>query len=129
MITGIGLPVNLEQEAVTMGFAFKSSFVLPMNASDFWAVLSQPFDVHGTPITSFKRSIDDNDGDVNGFDSEENEKFERHQVRAEVVDSGTDANDSDADNDDDKSNLGNKFASTRWLVYKGLAEIAERSSF
>lgn len=125
MITSVGLPINLEMEAVTMGFAFKSNFILPMNGSDFWAILSQPFDVHSTPITSFKRSIEDNDGDEIGFDNEENEKFERHQVKAEVVvESGTDRNDNDFD--DDISDLDNKFASTRWLVYKGFAEIAER---
>lgn len=128
MIAGVGLPVNLELEAVTMGVVFKSGFILPMNSSDFWAILSQPFEPTSHPITVFnKRSTGEIDGDENGFDYDENEKFERHEVRAEVVENGVDGNENDvSDEDEDVSDLGNKYASTRWLVYKGLAEIAEQ---
>lgn len=122
MITGIGVPVNLELEAVTVGAAFKSNFILPQNVSDFYALLSDPFHENSHLVSTFKRSIQDVDSDENGFDAEQNETFERHQVRAQVVESGTEPQ---FDYDDDKIS-GNKFASTRWLVYKGLAEIAER---
>lgn len=124
MIAGVGLPVNLELEAVTMGFAFKSNFVLPMNASDFWAVFSDPFDATSHPITVFQRSIDESNESM-GFDNEQNEKYEKHHVKAEIVESGTESN---LDNFDD-SDQTNGLASTRWIVYKGLAEIAEKFGF
>lgn len=97
-----------------------------MNSSDFWASSADPFDVHPHPITSFnKRSIDENDAlSVNGFDSQQNEKFERYEVKAEIVDSGTESNTDSSE--DDGSDLSEKIDSTRWLFYKGLAEIAER---
>lgn len=124
MIAGVGLPVNLELEAVTMGFAFKTNFILPENASDFYTILSDPFYVRHHPITSFKRSVEDEHGNQNGFDTDQNETFERHQVRAQVMESGTEAH---FNSDDyESSEFGSKFASTRWLVYKGLAEIAEK---
>lgn len=106
-----------------MGFVFKSGFVLPMNATDFWDVLRDPFDVTTHPITTFdKRSIHDNsDSSVaTGYDNEQHEKYERHQIEAEVVESGTESNNVEYSDDD------NNYASTRWLVYKGLAEIAEK---
>lgn len=102
-----------------MGFVFKSGFILPMNSSDFWAILAEPFNLQTHPITNFnKRSINENDAIVNGFDSQQNEKFERYQVKAEIVESGTE--------EDDNSDFGKNVASTRWLLYKGLSEIAER---
>lgn len=124
MIAGVGLPVNLELEAVTMGFAFKSSFVLPMNASDFWAVFSEPFDATSHPITVFQRSIDEID-ESTGFDNEQNEKYERHHVKAEIMESGIESNFDSVENLDQSNGL----ASTRWIVYKGLAEIAEKFVF
>lgn len=125
MIAGVGLPVEgLELEAVTMGFVFKSGFVLPMNASDFWAVFSEPFSPTSHPITVFERSIDEND-ESNGFDHEQREKYERHHVKAEIVESGTEQNVNSFDESDQSDTL----SSTRWLVYKGLAEIAEKFVF
>lgn len=124
MIAGVGLPVNLELEAVTMGFAFKSSFVLPMNASDFWAVFSEPFDATSHPITVFQRSIDETD-ESTGFDNEQNEKYERHHVKAEIMESAIGSNFNSVENSDQSNGL----ASTRWIVYKGLAEIAEKFVF
>ncbi|XP_031621776.1 uncharacterized protein LOC116339848 [Contarinia nasturtii] len=124
IIAGVGLPVDLELEAVTMGFVFKSGFILPMNATDFWAVFSDPFDVSTHPITTFnKRSIHENidDSASTGYDSEQHEQYERHQIEAEVVESGTESNSIDSSDDI------NNYASTRWLVYKGLAEIAENN--
>lgn len=110
--------MNLELEAVTIGFAFKSGFFLPMNASNFWNMFAEPFDIHTHPID--KRSI--GESDENGYDSVQNEKFERHQAEAEVIETGTEGN----FNENDMPDLADDFASTRWLVYKGLAEIAEK---
>lgn len=102
-----------------MGLAFKANFFLPMNATDFFQPFSEPLEFIGTqPID--KRSIADSD--ENGYDSEQNEKFERHLADAEVVESGTEGNSEYIDNSDVDSD----FASTRWLLYKGLAEVAER---
>lgn len=126
MITGIGIPVELDLETVTIGFAFKSSFILPMNASDFWAIVSQPFNPTSHPITVFERSINDHDDDeLKGFDNEQNEQFEKHYVEAEIVENGTEKVESDFDSVAD-SDQTNNLASMRWLVYKGLAEIAEK---
>lgn len=104
-----------------MGFVFKSGFVLPMNASDFWAYSSNPFSETSHPITVFQRSIVDSDA-TKGFDEEQMEKYEKYQVKADIVESGTEANIDSAENSDQIDHL----ASTRWLVYKGLAEIAEQ---
>ncbi|XP_055300283.1 uncharacterized protein LOC129567437 [Sitodiplosis mosellana] len=126
MIAGVGLPVELNLESVTMGFVFKSGFVLPMNGSDFWAVLSDPFSSTSHPITVFERSIDESDDESKGFDNEQNEKYERHHVNAEIVESGTETTESHFDSVEDADET-NRLASTRWLVYKGLAEIAENN--
>lgn len=119
------MPVDLDLETVTMGFVFKSGFVLPMNVSDFSAIFSDPFDPTTHPITNFfKRSVDEIDDSVIGFDSEQNEKYERHLAEAEVVESST-------ENEEDFSNVAssdeaNNFDTIRWLVYQGLAEVADK---
>lgn len=145
IITGIGIPVDLDLETVTMGVVFKSSFFLPTNATDFTQPFGDPFDVQSHPINTFftgrKRSADEhsnqrmerdvNGNTVDGLDL--NEKFERHEVEVDIVDSGTEpsldeTNEFDYNekpNDSGKTNL----ATMRWTVYKGLAIWAERCIF
>lgn len=95
---------------------------LPGNVSAYWTGIAEPFELFGEkPIHSKKRrSIDEVDGI--GYDNEQNEKYERHQVDTNVIESGTETN-QDA-NDEIYSD--SYLASHRWLLYKSLAEMAER---
>lgn len=160
LVMGVGLPVDLNLETVTMGYVFKAEFHIPYNASTYFNILADPFDISTEPISSFyrRRSLEEPKPtespeimrtDFSGFDSEQNEKYEKHQVDVEVVESGTetendhasektsdfDASDYDEltvpkDNNyrDDPMSLKvpQNTATSRWTFYKGLASIAER---
>lgn len=130
-----------------MGVVFKSSFFLPMNATDFTEPLGDPFDVESHPINTFftgsKRSADEhsnrkmerdlNDNTVDGFDADLNEKFEIHDVQADIVDSGTEPSLDETNSfdynekpiDSGETNL----ATMRWTAYKGLSTWAEKCGF
>lgn len=155
IISGIGIPVDLDLESVTIGYVFKAEFFLPENASNFLNILADPFDVTTRPITGKRRrrrSIEEIDvptevpsnalDEYRGFDSVQNEKFEKHQVQAEMVESGTEPSDNDDDTSDDEVwfqgdqyNRANdpmalkhpqNLATSRWTIYKGMAALAER---
>lgn len=143
---------------MTIGYVFKAEFFLPENASNYLDFLADPFDLTTRPITGFfdrkKRTIEEpkptemptNAIDASnsaGYDSEQNEKYEKHEVEAVVVESGTeaDANDvnqmSEADywNQEDRAEWlkdpmrpkgPQNLATSRWTVYKGFAALAER---
>lgn len=147
------MPVDLNLETVTIGYVLKAIFFLPYNASQYFNALADPFDITTQPISSFNRrrrflevpkptELPENiRHDDYGFDSEQNEKYEKHQIEAEIVDSGTEKtnnfNGNDYDelvvpkdhkyNDDPMSlNVPQNPATSRWTYYKGLATIAER---
>lgn len=151
----MGIPVELAAEAVTIGFSFKCRFILPKNITDYQSIFVEPLDIYGTrPLDSGSfRSDDMNqyrharamDHQVNGYDSEQNERFEKYISRAEVVDSGRDAefddsgktveDDINVENDemngiDNDMNLNEEgptnLATVRWTFYKGLAALAQR---
>lgn len=134
---------------------FKAEFFLPENASNYINFFADPFDVTTRPITGRKRrrrSIEELEAptempmntmdEYHGYDNEQHEKYERHQVEAEIVESGTEPPDDDSEMSDeelwfqddqyDKSNdpLALKhpqnLATSRWTVYKGIAALAER---
>lgn len=140
IITGIGIPVDLDLETVTSGVVFKSSFFLPMNATDFTEPFEHPFDVETHPIDTFfngrKRSADAhryqrferdiNDNTVNGFDTDLNEKFERHEVQVDIVDSGTEPRSDETNEKPSDSGDETNLATVRWTAYKGLEIWAER---
>lgn len=135
---------------MTIGYVFKAEFYLPENASNYLNIFADPFDITTRPLTGRRRrsieaptelpanAVDE----YHGYDSERNEKYERHQVDAEIVESGTeptDANDEMSDEelwfkDDsyDKSHdpmalkQPQNLATSRWTVYKGIAALAER---
>lgn len=127
-----------------MGVVFKSSFFLPMNATDFTQHFGDPFDVETHPINTFftgsKRSADEhdnqrmernvNDNTVDAFDNDLNEKFERHEVQADIVDSGTESSSDeihDFDYNEKSSDSGEtNLATVRWTAYKGLSTWAEK---
>lgn len=161
VITGIGIPVELEIESVTIGWVNKCEFFLPENASNYLNFLSDPFDLTTRPIGLFyrkKRTLEEepptekpNFGEEkwkSGYDSEHNEKYERHQTEAEVVESGTETEDEDGNEHDDLNEmteadywnqednadwfrklLPNKpknLAISRWEIYKSMALFAHR---
>lgn len=157
MITGIGIPVELEFESVTVGWVQKSEFFLPENASNILDFFADPFDLTTRPIGQnygYRKKRSDlleepkpteNPADVlfeseEGFDSEKNEKFERHQVEAEIVDSGHEENEdenklTEADywNQEDRAewlrivhpNRPKNLYMARWAIYKTLAILAQ----
>lgn len=53
LITGVGIPVELGFEAVTIGYVFKVEFFLPENASNYLNILADPFDITTRPISGF----------------------------------------------------------------------------
>lgn len=151
IISGIGIPVDLDLESVTIGYVFKAEFFLPENASNYLNILADPFDLTTRPITGKRRrrGIDDTDGptevpsnDYNGYDIEQNEKFEKHQVNAEIIESGTEpsSNENELTDEelwfqDDQYNRNidpmalkhpQNLATSRWTIYKGMAALAER---
>lgn len=89
---------------------------------------------------------------VVGFDAELNQKYEKYEVEPEVIEAQTDESDQDPDNTgDDENELSDadywnredhsawqrdplrpkgpqNLATSRWVVYKGLALMAERYS-
>lgn len=123
---------------------------MPINSSAFTNPLNDPFDISTQPISLFnrKRRSNDHSPEVTenpnaiGFDSEQNEHYEKHQVDAEIVESGTEPTNDPNEISDEESwfqeekynknddpmalkqpqNLG----TSRWTVYKGMASIAER---
>lgn len=153
MITGIGIPVDLEIESVTVGWVQKSEFFLPENATNFLSFLSDPFDLTTRPISGFyvRKKRDElleepkptenpkmSNDPTKGYDSIENEKYEKHQVEAEVVESGTENMDdfSEADywNQEDSAewlkmvrpNNRKNLGIARWGIYKSIAVLAQR---
>lgn len=143
----------MKLESVTIGYVFKGQFFLPVNASHFWNPLNDPFDLTTQRITGINRkrrslaslqSIESPESkvdDYHGFDDEQNENVERHQVDAEVIESGTeqpidtdeiiddelwiDQNHSD-ENDLRSSKFAQYLGTSRFSLYKGLAAVADR---
>lgn len=112
--------MNLEIEGATIGIALKTQFHLPTNDTDFWAEFSAPFDVKPIPLK--RRSVDERQESVlSGYDSKQHEPFESHTVEAEIVESGTESG-----GNVENTELPNSLATMRWLIYKGLAEAAEK---
>lgn len=146
---GIGIPVDLDIETVTIGYVFKADFYLPDNASDVVNIFGDPFDVSTHPISTFlrkRRSSDkpiatENAENHNGFDTVQNERFEKHKVEAEIVESGVTNEPSESDlesdgllvpenneyrNDPMASKIPQNTRKSRWTLYEGMATIAER---
>lgn len=148
----------MELESVTIGYVFKAEYFLPENASNYLSFFNDPFDLTTRPISGFfdrkKRTIElpkptelpTNSfevGNTSGYDSEQNEKYEKHEVEAEIVESGTEPHESD-DNEMSEADYWNQedraewlndpsrprgpqnLATSRWTVYKGFAALAEK---
>lgn len=144
--------MDLELESVTIGYVFKAEFFLPENASNYLNIAADPFDLTTRPITGRRRRFIEESKttevpenaleEYKGFDNEQNERYEKHQVDAEVVESGTEATNDVDEYSDEKSwfepehfdrskdptalKRPQNLATTRWTIYKGMAAIAER---
>lgn len=158
MITGIGIPVDLEIESVTVGWVQKVEFFLPENATNFLSFFNDPYDLTTRPIDGFYRkkreslleepkptenpsTMLDNADDTKGYDIDENERFEKHQIEAEVIESGTEETENheneltEADywNQEDRAEWLNEIkpkqsknlAIVRWGIYKSMAALAQ----
>lgn len=95
---GIGFPVHVDLESVTIGYGFTAKYVAISNASQIWTGITHPF--------VEERSI---------------EKRETPQ-QIDYEDENEHEYDSAADDENETNNL----ASMRWTVYKMFAGIAER---
>lgn len=120
MIIGIGIPVSLKIESVTIGWVNKVEFFLPENASNFLSFLADPFDLTTRPIYGYydKRSADSDEPiplleepkptdapetfPVNDVDP--NEPYEKNQAPVEIVERSME-NDSDNEDNDDEEDL------------------------
>lgn len=87
-------------ESVVVGFKFETKFRLPTNNSHYWAHLAN----------------------LNSYGDSERSIGKRSLVKKEIVNSAIDYEDEQGYNEDNKNTLG----SMRWIVYKALAQIAER---
>lgn len=148
--------MDLKFEAVTIGYVFKMQFYLPENASNFLNAINDPFDITTQPITGLiddrrHRSIEgpvlmeqSEDSANKGYDYEQNERFERHTVETQVIDSGTKSTNDESEevidngrwidsinndeNSDSNAVKGSQYLGTsRFSLYKGIAAVAERS--
>lgn len=122
MIMTVGIPVSSKVQSVNIGYSLRTLGLFPANVSAYWTAIAEPFELFAeVPIHSKKRrSVDESDG--NGYDDEQNEKYEKHQVEADIVESGTETN----QNENNLLDMIYNLASSRWLLYKSLAEMAER---
>lgn len=152
---------------MTIGWVNKAEFFLPENATNLLSFFNDPFELTTRPITGFyvKRSIESEVpvgdktnfieetksieesatfSDENGYDIEQNEKYEKHQAQAVVIENGLENNNinsnlngiSEAEywNQEDQAEWFKEFSSkkpknlakSRWEIYKTMALFAER---
>lgn len=87
IISGIGIPVALDFESVTIGWVFKAEYFLPdNNTHQILDVFSDPFNPTPQPITGRKRRSAP--PPVVGFDEAAQQRYEKYDVEAVEVESG-----------------------------------------
>lgn len=140
--------MDLQLEAVTIGYVFKAEFWLPENASSYLSFLDSPFDVTTytplSPAARRKRELELQQAIDNGersYDNAPDENFEKHEGQIEVetgkiVDPEQDKWDAEKswfeDDEFDRSKnpiflrKPQNYATSRWSIYKGFAALAER---
>lgn len=137
---------------MTIGYVFKAEFFLPENASNYLNFFADPFDLTTRPLSGKRRrrsfgayeeieAPTEVPSNAVGYDKVQNEKYEKHQIQAEVVESGTEPTDDNEMSDEelwfqddqyDKSKdpmalkHPQNLATSRWTIYKGMAALAER---
>lgn len=153
MITGIGIPVALNFESVTIGYVFKAEYFLPENSSNVLDILADPFNPTTRPISGTGRRRKRS----SGFDANTQQRFEKYEEQAVEVESGTmpnglasyddeyeDVNQVDDENidlDEDDETTGqhtpytlndvkirepNNLATARFTMYRGLESLVQK---
>lgn len=108
LTVGLGVPVEVNPESVTIGFALQTNFLLPSNVSQLWSHLADPFDV--SDQSNEKRSIERGRfRELRDDYDEQKQSFHKYSTKSDV-----------------RSKRANNSASMRWTVYKALAKVAER---
>lgn len=150
LISGIGIPVDLDLESLTVGYVFKAEYFLPWNVSSFYNWLDEPFKPY--PIQAEgkrkrRRSVADWDTEksesyaieatvvntddmlepANVIDREGRE--ERAWYESENEEDETVYSEADADNrkytlDDVRVQQPQNLAHSRFTLYKGLEKLA-----
>lgn len=157
LIAGIGIPVQLEYESVTMGYTFKAEYFLQDNMTIGNHFLQDPFNPIPHPIQNRRRrhalllanqpmeTHDPIEYETNkmGTNSSTDDHYEKYDVEAIEVDSGLTGKD---DEDDEEyydgeteengdvhptANYENTkpkdFSTARWTLFKGIELLAQRS--
>lgn len=86
LIAGMGLPVDLDAESLTVGYVFKAEYFLPFNASELYEGIAMPFVPH--PIQAEGRKS--RSAPVQYADSVNEKNVERYTVEAKVIPDETD---------------------------------------
>jgi len=147
LIAGVGIPVDLEYESVTIGYVLKSEYFLPDNTSTILHFLRDPFDPLQRPLERRRRSTpliaSKNENDTN--DPQNIDHFEKYDVEAVQIGTGLTNNDADNEYDsrysdewngmeeeeeyspaDYRITKQNDFTTARWTLYKGIEAMADR---
>ncbi|KAJ6644587.1 hypothetical protein Bhyg_09556 [Pseudolycoriella hygida] len=144
LIAGIGIPVDLEYESVTIGYVLKSQYFLPDNTSTILHFLQEPFEPLTRPIERRRRNIplisNENQTDSN----EPSKSYEKYDVEAVEIGKGVMATEAVDDSNSPYSDEWNgvedeeyspsdygitkqsDFSTARWTLYKGIEAMADR---
>lgn len=145
-MVGVGLPVDLDVESLTVGYAFKAEYFLPFNASELYEGIAEPFLPH--PIQAEgrrKREVIE----PNQYPNEKN--LERYSVEAKVIQEESEQNNPhetvpgnqeshwyDSENEEDPENNGytlddlkikspQDLSHSRFTIYRALETLARSS--
>lgn len=141
LICGIGIPVDLEYESVTIGYVLKSEYLLPDNTSTVLHFLRDPFDPITRPIERRRRNAAPPLAIASQNDTDH---YEKYDVEAVQIGTGLTTNDGGDENSNKWNELDeeeefapedyritkqNDFQTFRWTLYKGIEAMAERYGF
>lgn len=121
MVLGVGLPVDIEDYSVTIGYAIKILHYLPYNATQ----------LKPSPIVyeRERRSIMDNSSsEIDPITGQKYEKFERDAV--EIKDNSIALNDKNVVDDFEEQNLEDENEQfSRWFLYEKMEELVKHHGF
>lgn len=151
LIAGVGLPVDLEVESLTVGYVFKAEYFLPVNASQWYDWIKDPFEPHPIEAEGGRRkrsAIADDGTDQKQAETGET-NVERYVVEAKVISDDNDQQDDQlaedeshwyeenesseeaANNNYSLEDIKNKspqdLSHSRFTLYKGIQKLAELS--
>lgn len=154
MIAGIGIPVELDYESVTLGYVLKAEYYLPDNTTLTMHFMQDPFNPITHDITSRRKrsalSIEGENNDTQESigtykdktnNSTVDDHYEKYDIEAVEIDNGNDTTVNDDDDDgknfsedfskiytaaDYRISKPNDFSTARWSLFKGIEMLAER---